>query len=821
MPVSRRTAGDLNIGSTGDDYGGFSIGNNVWIVDSGVLYRYTHSGGILTRATSGQRTIRADALRFGLRGGVASGNNVWLVNNDSDNAQAYTHSNGTLTRASSNDVSLGTGNWQGGFAVGNNVWFIKDNNSRTTDFVAYTNNNGTLTRASSNDLETIFTADAGGFSIGNNVWAVGFDRLYGYTHNNGVLTRNSSEDVSLGLRRPHANTTGGFAVGNNIWVVDDGGVSDSYLRGYSYSATPTPTPTPSAPVVTISANIRTATRGTRFRLSWTSSGHTSFTVSDDTGFVISRSTSSVRSRNITAQATRTYTIRATNSAGSSTASVTVSVTNPLPTRPTVSITASPNPITRGNSSTLSWTLSNYTSFHVRASGSNTNLATSGTSLTVSPTSTTTYIITATNRSGNVSSTKTARVTVTVNIPLPTVSISASPNPITRGQSTRLSWTVSGATSFYVRVLGTSTNIATSGTGATVSPTSTTTYIINATNSAGGRGATVTVTVTDRPTAPFPTVTISANPRSIIVGDSSTLSWTVSSHSGFTTTFRITGGGLSLTSGSSRSVSPTSSTTYTITATNSRTNYRPSTSTATVFVSVSSDTSSGDITLNSQDHAKISFGTAVISRIALGGQLYWRQGTPPTITSFTVTPTSINLDSATPTDVVIRFSIPRGSTTARVYLEPQGTQIGQTYTVQDAVNEVTDNSFTHTRPTANQTYRLVASTIRGEVHQDRSVTVTQSPGVSNIGRANFISGIPGTSGPQYTFTARIVGYPQPAVSYRFSTGETAVLSPSHLTPVSGQVNTWTLRFTHTFATVQTRNLTITAGTASQTLTNIDG
>lgn len=76
-------------------------------------------------------------------------------------------------------------------------------------------------------------------------------------------------------------------------------------------------------------------------------------------------------------------------------------------------------------------------------------------------------------------------------PAPTISsFSASPSSITSGQSSTLSWSVSGATSLSINQgVGT-----VSGTSRSVSPTQTTTYTLTATNSSGSNTSQVTVNV---------------------------------------------------------------------------------------------------------------------------------------------------------------------------------------------------------------------------------------------------------------------------------------------------------------------------------------
>jgi hypothetical protein len=158
--------------------------------------------------------------------------------------------------------------------------------------------------------------------------------------------------------------------------------------------------------------------------------------------------------------------------------------------PTVHISADPETIQEGASSTLSWTSDNATSCSIDQGIGTVPL--SG-STTVSPAETTTYTITATGPGG----TSTDSVTVTVAPPPePTVTISADPETIQEGASSTLSWTSDNATSCSIdQGIGT---VPLSGS-TTVSPAETTTYTITATGPGGTATDSVTVTVTPTPT----------------------------------------------------------------------------------------------------------------------------------------------------------------------------------------------------------------------------------------------------------------------------------------------------------------------------------
>ena len=122
---------------------------------------------------------------------------------------------------------------------------------------------------------------------------------------------------------------------------------------------------------------------------------------------------------------------------------------------------------------------------------------------MSPTSTTTYTVTADQRAGSV----TATATVTVAAPLPTVTLSASPASITSGDASTLTWSSTNATTVSITPdIGT---VAASGTRS-VSPTSTTTYTATATNDTGSVTATATLDVLSR----LARLTLATNPAGL-------------------------------------------------------------------------------------------------------------------------------------------------------------------------------------------------------------------------------------------------------------------------------------------------------------------
>lgn len=170
--------------------------------------------------------------------------------------------------------------------------------------------------------------------------------------------------------------------------------------------------------------------------------------------------------------------------------------------------------------------------------------------------------------------------ITIGGQLPVInSFNASPSSISAGDSSSLSWTVSGAASVSIdQGIG---NVALTGTRA-VAPAATTIYTLTASSTGGMVTATTQVIVTGAAPPPppvgLPVINyFAANPTSISLGSSVTLSWNVTN----ATTVTIDNGVGNIASSGSTIVLPVANTIYTLTASNASGSV---TSSATVIVS---------------------------------------------------------------------------------------------------------------------------------------------------------------------------------------------------------------------------------------------
>jgi len=213
--------------------------------------------------------------------------------------------------------------------------------------------------------------------------------------------------------------------------------------------------------------------------------------------------------------------------------------------------ASPDRIRMGQQSTIDWQVLNADTVSI------TNLGTVSANGTrnVSPTTTTQYVLTATNSAGSA----TASTTIVVE-ELPAAQFLActvSPMTILAGESATITYSTANAD--QVSISGGIGNVGTSGTQV-VTPTENTTYTLTATNARGPVTCTVSVQVTQG-SAPR-IISFTANPTTITAGQNSTLSWNVENAD------TVDIGGIGEVSGTgTRQVNPSTTVTFRLTARN--------------------------------------------------------------------------------------------------------------------------------------------------------------------------------------------------------------------------------------------------------------
>jgi RHS repeat-associated protein len=256
------------------------------------------------------------------------------------------------------------------------------------------------------------------------------------------------------------------------------------------------------PEVTFFADPENITLGESSTLSWIVIDANTSTIDPDIGSVDPTGTFEVSPTENT-----TYTLTANGPGGTTTQSVNVSVNIPVPS---VNISADPENILMGESSTLTWN-STYADTCVIEPDIG-SVGVSG-SVQVSPTDATTYTITAIGPGG----TATADVFIAVTDPHapPTVTMSPASAAISQGGSITLTWNSQRAQSVFIdNGVG---SVPVSGS-ATVSPEHTTIYTITVTGATGSSSAQAKIHVTGNP-APLPEGSFGEQYEGLIPADS--------------------------------------------------------------------------------------------------------------------------------------------------------------------------------------------------------------------------------------------------------------------------------------------------------------
>ena len=304
-----------------------------------------------------------------------------------------------------------------------------------------------------------------------------------------------------------------------------------------------------AGTVTLNGSASYSPDGDTLTYQWTQTGGPSASISG----------ANTATATFTAAASSFYTFRLTVRApsglqGSATTTVTVQKAAAITI---TEFSASPDAITSGQTSQLRWSVKGATGISISPTIGGGLLAQG--SKTVSPTSTTTYTLTATAAGAP---TQTATVTLTVGppgAPMPRiVRYEATPTNIISGESSTLSWTTTGTTS--VTISGVPGTQPASGS-VVVSPTQTTTYTLTA--SAGTVSVTSPVVVTVSNGQLSRIIGFTANPMTIQGGGSTQLCWQVEN----ATTVSINPAIGAVGPQNCMTVSPTTTTTYTLTARN--------------------------------------------------------------------------------------------------------------------------------------------------------------------------------------------------------------------------------------------------------------
>jgi hypothetical protein len=549
-------------------------------------------------------------------------------------------------------------------------------------------------------------------------------------------------------------------------------------------------------------------QGASSTLSWSTSNCHSVTLNHSNVSINGNQT-------VTPNNTTTYTLRAFNSSGVLQDTKTITVTVIQPQACTINnFTANPTSINQGASSTLSWNTSNCN--NVTISNLGYNVPTSGIQQ-IWPNQTTTYTLTATGSSGSV---QTQAVTVTVNQPQTCVidSFVATPPSINQGASSVLSWSTNNCNNVTLD----NVNVSPNG-NKTVSPTTTTNYVLRATGSSGSVVIkTVKVTVSINQPIVCNINNFIANPTSILSGQSSSLAWYTSDCASVKLYNGNTLIGTYYGMSGYQSVSPTQTTTYTLKGYSSN---GTNTSTKNVTVTVNNIVPQGckinsftasPTSINQGASSTLSWSTTYCNNVTISNLGYnvptsgIQQIWPNQTTTYTLTATGSS-GSVQTQAVTVTVNQPQVCTINSFTASPSSITSGQSSTLSWSTSNCNSVSMDSSEispvgskivwPNQTTTYTLTAVGSSGPA-KTKSVTVY----VSNVGKTCTINSF--TANP-----SSITSGQSSTLSWSTSNCNSVSMDSSEISPVGSrtvwpnQTTTYTLTASGSSGSVQTRNVTV--------------
>ena len=229
---------------------------------------------------------------------------------------------------------------------------------------------------------------------------------------------------------------------------------------------------------------------------------------------------------------------------------------------------------------------------------------------------------------------------------PTITVTADKTTTNPGDLVVLKWTTTNATELKISPqIGESDDIDVNGSG-NVAPTETTTYVFTATNSAGSTQFSITINVNVVP----PKITLTADPTSILAGQSSSLSW----NSQYADKVTIDNGVGDVVPTGSQAVTPATTTTYTATATGKGGSVT-ATATVTVSAGLSVTLTADPETITSGQTSKLTWSSQNATAVTLDGAAVDLNGSqdvsPTSTTPYTITATDAGGGTKTATATV--------------------------------------------------------------------------------------------------------------------------------------------------------------------------
>ncbi len=484
----------------------------------------------------------------------------------------------------------------------------------------------------------------------------------------------------------------------------------------------------SSPLITASVTPKTVVSGSTAVLTWQSKKADNVSINNGVGKVELSGSVSVQPTETT-----TYTIIVTGAGGTVSKNITVEVIGiDSIHQPSVSLEAHPTSISSGDSATLKWTSMNADSVSLDNGIGTIDLSSS---LSQSDFVHAQSTITTTNTSP----TDPVSITVDSGSTLNWSNIWSNTNTNTSDTTDFVNTSSGISGNINVSITSKVSSVISSGT-ITVTPSVTTTYTITAEGPGGTATDTATIEVTGSGSTPAPTVSLSADPVSITVGNSSTLSWSSTNAE----TVSINNGIGTVAANGTQIILPTATTTYTITATGAG-----GTTTDTVTVEVSEPIPAPTVTLTADptsitagNSSTLSWSSTSADSVSIDNGIgpVATNGTqivsPTATTTYTITATGAG-GTATESVTITVHPLPTVSLSADPTSITAGGSSTLTWTstnadtvsIDNGIGTVTTSGAQSVSPSATTTYIITATGTGVTVTESVTITVLPLPTVS--------------------------------------------------------------------------------------------
>ena len=202
-----------------------------------------------------------------------------------------------------------------------------------------------------------------------------------------------------------------------------------------------------------------------------------------------------------------------------------------------------------------------------------------------------------------------------------------------------------------------------------------------------------------------------------------------------------------------------------------------------------------------------YNTQLIKKLYKGSTEIFTNVPGPTISSLTINPTTIDLDTYPSGLITLSYT-----TTAQLSELRLSDSHGNKYNVSSTT------TTTISQPNIDTTYYLTAINNTGATQKSVSITITQNPQILNFRTTGYTPVPYNFQLGHYRFKAQIRGYPQPVLTFTTPFDSTTITT-RHLTyNTRATAHTWDFSYDKIIRLTPSQRITLTAVNSSGSVTS---